>query len=125
MRGILVNEARVVSKAGFALTLFGLLVPAAVDLIAGSLGPPLFMPVVGVGLVLLALGNWHVSRTGRLRAYLLLFIGVLQLVVLAIPTDLFGYGYRLFGLMAHFLGGLAWIAFGISHLSRKNVQRQV
>jgi hypothetical protein len=119
MRSTLFNEARIVSKAGFVLTLLGLLIPAAVDLIAGGLGPPLFVPVVGVGMVMLAVGNRGNSQAGSLRAYLLLLMGLLQLFALAIPTNLFGYGYRISGMMVHFLVGLGWIIFGIRHFSRE------
>ena len=119
MSQTLIGHTRTVSKIGFFLTLFGLLIPAGVDLIAGGLGPPLFVPVVGTGLALVALGNWRNPQLGQGRVYLLLLMGVLQLIAFTwvfIPQDLYDqiYGYRIYGVLANVLEGIGWIALGFS-----------
>jgi hypothetical protein len=116
----LASRARRVPRIGYALTLIALVVPAGLDLFVwGGLGPPFFVPVVGIGLILLALGNWHNPQLQRQSLYLLMLIGVFQEIAFAsamIPlevSDQIG-GYRMYGLFAHFLTGIGWGALGVS-----------
>jgi len=50
----LTRHADRLAQAGCTLALIGLIVPAGIDLYAGGLGPPLLVPVVGIGLILMA-----------------------------------------------------------------------
>ena len=116
----LASGARLMPRIGYALTMIGLVVPAGLDLFVwGGLGPPFFVPAVGTGLILLALGSWHSSRLPRYSHSLLMFIGIAQAIAFAmelIPievSDQIG-GYRIYGLVSHLLTGLGWVAFGIS-----------
>jgi hypothetical protein len=116
----LASSARLMPRIGYALTLIALVVPASLDLFVwGGLGPPFFVPVVGTGLILLALGNWHNPQLQRQSLYLLMLIGIFQVLAFALAmiplgvSDQIG-GYRLYGLFAHFLAGIGWVAFGVS-----------
>lgn len=115
-----VSRASLRARVGYALTVLGLVVPACIDLFVwGGLGPPFFVPVVGIGAILLATGSWHNPRLQRQNLNLLMFIGVCQLLAFALAlvplgvADQFG-GYRIFGLFAHFVTGIGWIVLGIS-----------
>lgn len=107
------------ARLGYTLTLIGLIVPAAIDLAIRALGPPFFVPLVGLGLVLLAAGIWR-GPLPRSQAGLLLAIGLCQLAAFALAlvpnaiADAWG-GYRLYGAGAHLLTGLGWAALGAGH----------
>ena len=107
------------ARAGFVLVLIGLVVSATVDLIIQALGAPFFVPVVGIGLILLAVGIREDQRVGKLSRYLLLFIGLVLVVAFVwalVPsalTDPIG-GYRIYGCLAHFAAGMGWVLFGIT-----------
>jgi hypothetical protein len=121
MRQVLLGRTDTLSKAGLFFTLLGLLIPATVDLIAGSLGPPLFVPAVGTGLLLIALSHWRNPGLGKRRVYLLFIMGVLQLIAFAsvlIPGHFFDqmYGYRIQGVLAYVLMGIGGISLGFSFL---------
>jgi hypothetical protein len=116
----LASSARLMPRIGYALTMIGLVVPAGLDLFVwGGLGPPFFVPVVATGLILLALGNWHNPQLQRQSLYLLMLIGILQAIAFALAmiplevSDQIG-GYRIYGLFAHFLTGIGWIALGVN-----------
>ena len=114
---LLVKRASRLARAGYALALIGLVVPAGIDLIIGALGPPFFVPIVGLGLILLALGNRHNPRLQRPGLDLLMLIGIFQVVAFALAliplevSDQIG-GYRLYGIFAHFLTGIGWVVLG-------------
>lgn len=116
----LASRSSRLTRTGYTLTLIGLLVPAAIDLYIGALGAPLFVPVVGVGLILLALGSRHNPQLKRQSLYLLMLIGIFQVVAFALAllplevSDSIG-GYRTYGIFAHFLSGAGWVAFGVSY----------
>jgi hypothetical protein len=116
----LVSSAKPMARIGYALTMIGLVVPAGLDLFVwGALGPPFFVPLLGLGLILLAVGSWHNPRLQRLDLYLLMLIGVFQALAFALAlmpqeiSDQVG-GYRIYGLFAHFLTGIGWAALGLS-----------
>jgi hypothetical protein len=114
---LLVQGARRMAKAGYALSLAGLLIPAVIDLIIRALGPPFFVPVLGAGMILLALGSRSNPRLLPQSITLILLIGIFQLIAFALAlipleiSDQFG-GYRIYGIFAHFLSGLGWAALG-------------
>lgn len=103
---------------GYTLTLIGLLVPAGIDLAIGALGAPFFVPVLGIGVLLLARGNWHNPRFQRGDLYLLLIIGSFLVLAFAwalVPlgvSDQIG-GYRIFGFLAHVVPGIGWAVLGV------------
>ena len=104
------------ARIGYGLAVFGLIASAALDLAIGALGAPFFVPLVGLGLILLSAGNRQLPARQR---RVLLFIGVVLVVAFAwalLPQDLSDRisGYRLYGLLAHFVPGLAWAWLGVS-----------
>ncbi|WP_019482957.1 hypothetical protein [Arthrobacter sp. TB 23] len=109
------------TRVGYVLMLIGLVVPAVIDLAIQALGAPFFVPVVGIGLIVTAIGIRHNPRIGRLSRYLLLVIGLILLLAFMwalVPsevTDPMG-GYRIYGGLAHFGVGTGWVLFGISVL---------
>ncbi len=118
LRSVVLAGIRSWARVGFGLTLLGLLVPAVVDLLTSSLGPPWFVPIVGIGSVLLAAAKWRDPLWRGRAAYLLLSLGILQAVAIAwffMPKDVFDSinGYRLYGLMAHVLVGIGWMLLGV------------
>jgi hypothetical protein len=116
-RPILVRGGGRATRIGFGLVLLALLASAALDLAAGSLGPPIFLPLLAVGLIVLALAPRGASGAGRPIRRTLLILGVLLAVAFAwalLPLDVSDRvgGYRLFGVMAHLLGGIGWAILG-------------
>ena len=106
---------------GYTLTLIGLIVPAAIDLLVWkALGPPFFVPVVGIGLILLAAGNRQLARVQWQSVGLLTLIGVCQLIAFAVGlvplevSDQFG-GYRIYGLFAYFVTGIGYMILGVCY----------
>jgi hypothetical protein len=105
---------------GYVFAVGALAASAAVDLAFGALGPPLLLPLVAAGLVLLGLapGSTDDPRRRRDVARVLLAIGVALLVAFAIAwiplevSDSFG-GYRIFGALAHLVVGAGWVAAGV------------
>jgi hypothetical protein len=114
------------AKIGYILSLAALIIPALIDLIIRALGPPFFVPVLGVGMVLLALGNRSNTRLKPGCASLILLIGIFQLIAFGLAlipldvSDAFG-GYRIYGSVAHFLSGLGWAALGWTFWQEKAV----
>ena len=111
-------------KAGYALTLVGLVVPALMDLFFwGALGPPFFIPLVGLGLILLGLGSRGNPQLSSQYLNLLILIGICQVIGFALAlipleiSDPFG-GYRVTGLFAYFFTGLGFAALGVSFWKR-------
>jgi hypothetical protein len=125
---LLAQGARRMAKAGYALSLAGLLIPAVIDLIISALGPPFFVPVLGVGMILLAVGSRDNTRILPQSVSLILIIGIFQLIAFAlalIPNDVSDQflGYRIYGTFAHFLSGLGWAAFGWTLRNKKAAAR--
>lgn len=123
LRPRLAQGASRMARTGYTLALIGLLVPAVIDLIIGAIGPPFFVPVLGAGLILLALGSRNNSRISRQSLNLLMLIGIFQVIAFALAliplevSDPFG-GYRVYGIFAHFLTGIGWIVLGASLWNR-------
>jgi len=121
---LLAKGASRLAKAGYALTLVGLVVPALMDLfIWGALGPPFFIPLVGLGLILLGFGSRQNPQLSRRNLSLLMLIGIFQVIAFTLAlipleiSDPFG-GYRVFGLFAYFFSGLGWALLGVSFWNR-------
>ncbi len=108
-RGALTSGGGRRARVGHTLAVFGLAVAAIIDLIIAALGPPFFVPVVGLGLVLLAAGR---PGSRLLLALGLLYLAAfgLALVPLRISDPL--AGYRVYGVLAHLLPGVLWAALG-------------
>jgi hypothetical protein len=107
------------ARVGLGLAVFGLAAAGALDLIVGAINAPFFIPVVGAGLLLLALGRSDRPDLPRAAWISLAVIGALNLIAFAwalVPletSDAVG-GYRLYGLLAHVGTGLGWVAVGLS-----------
>ena len=90
------------------------MVPGGLDLFVWrAIGPPYFIPVVAIGLILLAVGSWHSPRLQRQSLFLLMLIGIFQVIAFGlalIPLEVVDQidGYRIFGLFAHFVTGIGW-----------------
>ena len=111
------GDARAWARAGYGLILVALLIPAVLDLFTGSLGPPWFVPIVGIGSIILAIANWRDPIWRGWAAYLLLSMGILQIAAVAwffLPEGHFDSinGYLLYGVTAHVLVGVGWIVLG-------------
>lgn len=106
------------ARIGFTLTLTGLVIPAIGDLVTRAVVPPLLTPVLGAGLMLLALGNRHsrsITTLGRQTLYLLgVLMGFAFVWALAVRPSLIDQiqGYRIYGLGANVLFGAGWMVFG-------------
>ncbi|MBG6190652.1 hypothetical protein IWX64_001597 [Arthrobacter sp. CAN_A212] len=109
------------ARLGYVLLLIGLIVPALADLAIQALGPPFFVPVAAVGLIVLASGVQSDSQISKPSRYLLLFVGPVLGIAFAwalVPTALTDSisGYRIYGGFAHFAAGVGWVMFGVSVL---------
>jgi hypothetical protein len=99
------------ARIGLGLAVFGLVVSGAIDLIIRAIAPPFLVPVVGIGLLILAVGRPARSNLPRAALTALAVIGALALLAMAwwfVPLDVFDAlkGYRWYGLMAHVGPGL-------------------
>ncbi len=108
------------ARWGNRLVMVALVVPAVVDLVMLTLGPPLLLPLSVAGLVLLSVGHRNnpvVPRTSRLA---LLSMGVLSFLALVwaafLPLDVSDrlYGYRIYGFVMYVLVGAGWVVLGAS-----------
>lgn len=114
---IVQGEGRAV-RVGYGLALVGLLVSAGLDLAVQALGPPMLLPFVGVGLLVLGLAMRGASRADRAVRAMVVALGTLFVIAFAwalVPLELSDRvgGYRIFGFMAHLVGGLGWALLGL------------
>lgn len=126
--GLIGNRALLATGAlrrvGFVLALIALVVPAIVDLASRALWPPLLVPLLAVGVLLMA-GSARrppvipVQSTVALVAIGVLLTAVFLFMVLT-PLEVFDAieGYRLQGIVEHVLVGLGWIAAGVGLIRR-------
>jgi hypothetical protein len=111
-----------IARWGLALAMIALVLPAIVTIAIRAPVPPLLAPVLGVGLILLAIASRR-AQTSSSAASLLLALGAVQLFALvwtlAVRPDLIDRidGYRIYGIAASVLWGIGWVAFGISLLA--------
>jgi hypothetical protein len=112
-----VTAAAATARVGYAMILAGLVVSAALDLVFHALGPPLVLPIIAGGLILLAIGNWRnplMTSFGRLA---LLSVGIVLTIAFALVlvpievADSIG-GYRIFGALGYLVAGIGWALFG-------------
>ena len=101
------------AKLGYGLLLIVLLASASLDLLSGALAPPIMLPVIAAGLLILALTPRAGGGTARPIRSILLLLGLLLAVAFGwalTPLPLFDSvgGYRIYGVMAHLLAGLGW-----------------
>ena len=66
---LLARGARRMAKIGYILSLAALTIPALIDLIIRALGPPFFVPLLGIGLILLGLGSRSNTRSPAAEHY--------------------------------------------------------
>jgi hypothetical protein len=118
-RPVVVGHGRRGVRVGYVMVLVALLIPGVLDLALRAITPPLLLPVQAVGLLLIGLG----SRQGRVLSATaggaLACIGTMLLLaflVALVPIDVSDRydGYRVFGLLAYAMVGVAWIVFGLS-----------
>ncbi len=125
--GLLTGDGGRTAKVGFALALFGLVIPTAVNLAFQGQVPPLLAPLFGVGLILIAAGNrstggWLTTFDRRLllaQGGILIFSFLWLLVVRPDVLDRID-GYRIYGAVANVLFGVGWIVFGVSLRGRRS-----
>lgn len=114
------SHAPGLARVGYGLTMLSLVIPAAVDLFVwGGLGPPLLLPALSIGLILMGHRNNQNPSVLKQQRYLLMRMGLLLLAAFAwalVPLEISDQvdGYRLFGLVAHLLPGIGWILLGLS-----------
>lgn len=118
LRPTLLQGAGRLARIGFIFTAAGMLVPAVIDLIFVFIGPPLLLPLVGAGLLMVAQGLPRAAALTRAMRPLLLGMGSLLLLSILwslLPLPLFDrlYGYRVYGFATHLLFGAGWVAIGV------------
>lgn len=81
-------------------------------------GPPFIVPILGIGLILMARGSRHNPWVQKQKCYSLMPLGILLMMAFGwalIPlevTDQVG-GFRLYGLVANFATGIVWVMLGM------------
>jgi hypothetical protein len=118
-RSVVIGHGRRGVRVGYLLTLIALLLPGVLDLALRALTPPVLLPVQAVGLLLVGLGSRQGRGLSARAAGVMAGIGVLLMLaylVALVPVDVSDRydGYRVFGLMAYAVVGVAWTIFGIS-----------
>lgn len=113
------------AEVGFALAMFGLLIPTTVNLAFQGQVPPVLAPVFGAGLILIAAGNRSGSWLTRFDRRLLLGQGGILIYsglwFLAVRPDVLDRidGYRIYGAVADVLFGVGWILLGASLIAHR------
>src|SRR5574341_1484097 len=116
----LANGANRIARVGYFLTVISLVVSGGLDLFywrAG--GPPFFVPVLGAGLILMALGSTDNPQLQRQSRHLLMLLGILLIIAFGwvlVPNELSDQvgGFRLYGLVASLATGIAWVMLGVN-----------
>jgi len=117
---LLAGDVNRMARIGFVLTIIGLVIPALVDFATISLGPPLLLPLLAIGLIMLGSAHREPGNLSQIGQRILLFLGILLAVAFLsffIPTDVLDQynGYRIYGILVNFLFGVGWVVFGASH----------
>jgi hypothetical protein len=117
-RSVLLRGAGRAARIGYAFVLLGLIVSATLDIAFGGLGPPLLLPVVAVGALILALAPRTDPRPPRavrivIFALGILFFGAFLWALVPLETSDSVGGYRIFGFLAHLVGGIGWATLGL------------
>ncbi len=106
-------------RVGLVLALAALIVPAVVDLVSRALWPPLLVPVLAAGALVLGVTGRREPRLPALSSTAFLAIGALLAATFAFalltPMVVFDQigGYRLQGIVEHVLVGLGWVLVGV------------
>lgn len=117
--------AGIARRVGLLLALSALIIPACVDLISGALWPPLLIPVLAAGAIVIGLTGRRDPGIGGLSIAAFLGIGALLAATFAymllIPASVFDAigGYRLQGIVEHVLVGVGWIGVGVGLLTKR------
>ncbi|HET8776181.1 MAG TPA: hypothetical protein VFN76_00840 [Candidatus Limnocylindria bacterium] len=130
LRKALVGGASRLAVVGYVAAVLALAASAALDLYSGALAPPIFLPVVGAGLLLFGLTprasdgpmrRWDVARVMSAIGIVLLVAFVIAWIPVDV-TDGFG-GFRIYGALAHLAAGVGWVAVGGLVLGGGRVER--
>jgi hypothetical protein len=114
--------APIARRVGLILALAALGIPALVDLATRALWPPLLVPALAAGALLIGATGRRDPRLPDVSRVAFLAIGVLLAAafafVLLTPLEVFDEieGYRLQGMVEHVLVGLGWAAVGLGFL---------
>jgi hypothetical protein len=109
-------------RVGYILVLGALIIPAVVDLASRALWPPLLIPALAAGALVIGFSARAEPALSRLAGAAFLGIGALLAAVFAymllIPREVFDdiEGYRIQGIAEHVLVGLGWMVVGIGLL---------
>jgi hypothetical protein len=114
---LLAGDVNRMARTGFVLTIIGLVIPALVDFATISLGPPLFLPLLAIGLLMLGSARREPANLSQTSQRMLLFLGMLLVIAILsffISTDVLDQynGYRIYGILVNFLFGIGWVVFG-------------
>lgn len=122
---LLTGDGGRTAAVGFALAMFGLVIPTTVNLAFQGQVPPVLAPVFGAGLILIAAGNRSGSWLTRFDRRLLLGQGGILIYsflwFLAVRPDVLDRidGYRIYGAVADVLFGVGWILLGGSLIAHR------
>jgi hypothetical protein len=122
---LLTGDGGRTAAVGFALAMFGLVIPTTVNLAFQGQVPPVLAPVFGAGLILIAAGNRSGSWLTRFDRRLLLGQGGILIYsflwFLAVRPDVLDRidGYRIYGAVADVLFGVGWILLGASLIAHR------
>ena len=116
---LLAGDASRMARIGFVLVMIGLVIPALVDFATVALGPPLLLPLLAIGLLMLSFARREPGDLPRTSQRILLLLGVLPAIAVLsffIPTEVLDQynGYRIYGILANFIFGAGWVVFGVS-----------
>lgn len=109
-------------RVGYILVLGALIIPAVVDLASRALWPPLLIPVLAAGALVIGFSARAEPVLARLVEAAFLVIGVVLAAVFAYmlltPMAVFDEieGYRIQGIAEHVLVGFGWMAVGVGLL---------
>lgn len=124
---LLTRSSGRMARTGFVLTMIALVIPALVNLAVLAVMPPLLAPLLGIGLILMAVGNRDSPSLTKLSRLVLVGLAMTQLFAflwtLAVRPDVLDRidGYRIYGAVATVLFGVGWIVFGITVVARGRV----
>jgi hypothetical protein len=119
--------APVARRVGWVLALAALVIPAVLDLSTRALWPPLLLPILAAGVIVMGATGSREPALGRLSARTLVAMGVLFAAVFAsmllLPLPVFDAteGYRIQGLVEHVATGVGWALVGIGLLIRSRL----
>ncbi len=122
---LLTGAADPKAGVGLVLALIGLVIPAIANLAVLAVWPPLLAPLLGAGLILIAMGQQDDTPLSRPARGALGGMGITQIFAflwfLIVRPEVLDQinGYRIYGIVANVLFGLGWILLGVSILTSR------